>query len=491
MAEVMDIDMDIDLTVDADTAQLEAEAMQTSPPSGPRSPGDPQPAPQKVHIRGLDQLTTDDITQYAAEHYLSDQFHRVEWIDDTSANLIYRTKEAAAEALKRLSDSSEYMPEVTPVLQLRRARPSSQHPTSELQVRQALSTDVKAKRACEASRFYLMNPEYDPEERRKDNNRRGRGGRRQGGEDGYRRNRYDDREHQRRKDREGGAQFEVSMYDDDPASLAVRRTESRRNSYGSFSSNDRDKRRVRLDGELFRSKSNGRLRDRSASPQRDGDGRFGFRDDQPARRPARQRSLTPPAQRHQKNYGARDNIRKELFPDKLNNNPGVNSVQFASDPPVTKELFPDRPSLPKRTRELFPNKTERSNHRRSDALDANETADLFAHRMTLSYTADNLDNSTHNNSGDFASRLGGNKSSFGRLLERPSIKMDQEGFNIKGSASAQDTSGFSIRGASKVQDVNPVVKELFPMKAGNSGKELFADKIQGRGGQRRRAEDLF
>jgi hypothetical protein len=43
--------------------------------------------------------------------------------------------------------------------------------------------------------------------------------------------------------------------------------------------------------------------------------------------------------------------------------------------------------------------------------------------------------------------------------------------------------GFAIKGAS--------VKELFPDRFGNSGKELFAEKIEGRGRQRQRAEDLF
>lgn len=42
--------------------------------------------------------------------------------------------------------------------------------------------------------------------------------------------------------------------------------------------------------------------------------------------------------------------------------------------------------------------------------------------------------------------------------------------------------------------MNPVVKELFPSKmeaGGNTGKELFADKLKGRNNQRSRAEDLF
>lgn len=69
---------------------------------------------------------------------------------------------------------------------------------------------------------------------------------------------------------------------------------------------------------------------------------------------------------------------------------------------------------------------------------------------------------------------------------------DHPGFSIKGTAKA--TSDFSILGAAKEAPVNPLVKELFPMKSGNTGKELFDGRIKGRGAQgaqRRKAEDLF
>jgi hypothetical protein len=52
--------------------------------------------------------------------------------------------------------------------------------------------------------------------------------------------------------------------------------------------------------------------------------------------------------------------------------------------------------------------------------------------------------------------------------------------------------GISIKGT------GPTVKELFPEKfrggsgsVGNSGKELFAEKLEGRGRRRQKAEDLF
>ncbi len=42
-----------------------------------------------------------------------------------------------------------------------------------------------------------------------------------------------------------------------------------------------------------------------------------------------------------------------------------------------------------------------------------------------------------------------------------------------------------------IKGTGPTVKELFPEKFGNGSKELFAEKLDGRGRRRQRAEDLF
>jgi hypothetical protein len=61
------------------------------------------------------------------------------------------------------------------------------------------------------------------------------------------------------------------------------------------------------------------------------------------------------------------------------------------------------------------------------------------------------------------------------------------GFSIRGMASKRGTDqGIAIKGT------GPTVRELFPEKFGsNAGKELFAEKLAGRGRTRQRAEDLF
>lgn len=60
------------------------------------------------------------------------------------------------------------------------------------------------------------------------------------------------------------------------------------------------------------------------------------------------------------------------------------------------------------------------------------------------------------------------------------------GINIRGIAGRRSNEqGIAIKGT------GPTVKELFPEKFGNSGKELFAEKIEGRGRRRQKAEDSF
>lgn len=282
----------------------------------------------------------------------------MEWVDDTSANIVYNTEEAASHALKALTDLAESIPEQLSPLQARRAKPVPDHPDAVLHVRQATTADVKAPRAHEYSRFYLMNPEHNPRERKREydnRDRRGHGGRRP----------------DRRRREEPREVFDVSMYDDDTGADNPPRS-LRMGSHSSFSSADHRRRTTRLDDDLLPRKDQGRLRNRSASPLRniEGDGRYGFSDEQPSRRPARRRSVTPPPRRRNLDSRIRSSTAQmELFPDKTK--PSSLHASHSNDKSAI-ELFPDYAS-PKRSRELFPHKTAHSNHRRSDALDVDET----------------------------------------------------------------------------------------------------------------------
>lgn len=115
------------------------------------------------------------------------------------------------------------------------------------------------------------------------------------------------------------------------------------------------------------------------------------------------------------------------------------------------------------SKELFPHKTG-VNHRRSDAFDAADaTADLFAKQMPVPFMDGALDSPP----------APGRSSETGRL-------------NIRGAAKASAVHDFAIKGMAP----GSTARELFPAHT-NVGKELFADRLEGRLQQRKRAEDLF
>lgn len=161
----------------------------------------------------MDSLTTSDIKYFASEHFPDNAPTRVEWIDDSSANLVYEYPAIAMKALENFTlannDGVSF-----PDLQLQPAKPLSTHPESNLQVRTALFTDQKRPRAYEASRFYMMHPEHDPREQRRRNPSYNNSD--------YRRRRYGDEEHRRRRHRDQEDGFDASMYDDDKCSSSKR-----------------------------------------------------------------------------------------------------------------------------------------------------------------------------------------------------------------------------------------------------------------------------
>ncbi|KAJ5688598.1 hypothetical protein N7462_002990 [Penicillium macrosclerotiorum] len=434
----MDIDMDIDLGPEPD---LEPEPQPILPNVTPQEASiDPlaeEAVFEKVHVRGVDELTTDDIKQFASAHFEHETPARIEWIDDTSANIIYSSTEMGLQALAALTQVSEEEDvSALPPLRLRSAKLLASHPDSVLQVRSAVKSDRKQARAHEKSRFYLMHPEHDPRERlRQELSDRRRGGDTSEGE--YRRRRFDDRELRRRRDRDHDDQFDANMYDDQPQGESHSDSERGR----------RDRRR-RGPRELFPEddSSSGRLRNRSASPGRD---TLEDADRVDTRNRFRERS--PRAGR--RNQG------KELFPSDSS----------------TRELFPNKPVSSYIKKELFPAKP--SNHRRSDAFDAaDETADLLGRRISVPFTDGGSDQRNTNVELFPDSRSGNGSRIRGMAMgdQGDAIRAAGRGMSIKG------------RGAS--------VRELFPDKFNNNrnvGKELFSETLEGRGGRRRRAEDMF
>ncbi|KAL8677715.1 MAG: hypothetical protein Q9186_005883 [Xanthomendoza sp. 1 TL-2023] len=463
----MDIDMDIDLgpldipeasDITDISAQLSAAGplpIQSTDTSGENA------VAHKVHITGVDDLTTNDLEAFAAEHHSTKGLSRIEWVDDSSANIVYETPGAALEAVRSLAHPfTGQEAAAIPNLQLRSAKSLSTRPESRLQVRIAVATDVKRPRAHEASRFYMMHPEYDPRERLRGRKHT------EGGSD-YQKQRYGDGEHQRRRLQDRGNRSSKSMYDDDSGSLARNEHVSRRSSISMNSSvssladgrtHQRRRSRTGQHGDCYRpgtGTQHDARRRRSASPGKDDEARGNI-----GGRHARQR--TPP----------RSNRSKELL--------SVKSAGVTS----SKELFPNKSIAANLKKELFPAKAGSSHHRRSDAFDAaDETADLFAARMALSKKIPAASRPTT------VADL-----SFERLRSSDTERHDEgqvedSGISIRG-ASKHHGSGVSIRGvvAASKAETN---RELFPRKMGNLGKELFAEKLQGRGLRRNKAEDMF
>ncbi|KAK4191669.1 hypothetical protein QBC35DRAFT_448228 [Podospora australis] len=381
----------------------------------------------KVNIRGLDTFKPDDVKSYLKEHSADANFERIEWVDDTSANFIYRSESAARDALIALAavgiaDPTQLAPRETIP-----ARTFAQKPESFLQVRYAVASDKKAAGASQYSRFYLLNPEYDPEERR----RRGE----------FSRGKYRDREDRprRRNDRrreqrsEEPETFDENFYDEKSTTSSTRpsqRSPRPRRRSSSRDSRDRSRDNRNRTKELFPDRrGSGRLRDRSASPIRDRDGDAQMDLDEDARASAALRSREKG--RSLREQLSRDTRSKELFPEKANG--------------TKKELFPTKVSSTGSRAQMDQVTTD------ATVLSSAKLAD----RITTKPTA------TTSSAG---------------------------GISIRGMANRKGSDqGISIKGMGGP----PTVKELFPEKFGNSGKELFAEKIAGRGQRRQRAADSF
>lgn len=287
--------------------------------------------PNKLYIRGLDEVDAKSVEEYLEAHTGERDWKHIEWIDDSSANIVWN-REASIGDIIRLFAQDENEP--LPSTDLRPAKPHPTRADVQLYIRQSLVGDRKIRGAKDRSRFYLIHPEHDPDNRPRE--RRGR-----------------DRRSSPRRERPTQS-FSADMYDDDDdendtsAQMPL------------LSHEERDRHRQTFK-DLFESrKKHGRLSSRSRSPDRDrdGDGRFGFPEDgQPVRQTARYRSRSPLRSRRRSPESDRAgddtrrkpiNAGKELFPvtaslegrlqrGTSNEN---RSTSRDSKPNSAKELFP-------------------------------------------------------------------------------------------------------------------------------------------------------
>lgn len=252
--------------------------------------------PTKLHVRGLDTLHTDDIKAYVKSHF--GPLEKVEWIDDTSANIVFASESTAREAIVALSSIEVADATALPPGETLPAKPLEGRPEISLLVRFATQGDRKQAGAALRSRYYLLHPEHDPEERRRRQQEQ--------------RSRYRDRDgdsrrggRRRRDSDEENVRFEASMYDDAPRPTRSRRHSDSEDHPRSYAAENKGK-------ELFSGRPS--RRDRSASPRRDANGDSDG-DAYMDRRTSSSRNNRAEA-RSIKGRLTADNNAKELFPTK-------------------------------------------------------------------------------------------------------------------------------------------------------------------------------
>lgn len=450
----------------------------------------------------MDEFSTEDIVAFANDHYITSLPDpkpevRIQWIDDTSANIIFRDGNTARTAILSFLQTPITPTELANApFENRTAKALSTRPASMLIVRVAQVKDRKQRNARDASRYYLLHPDQDPTERMRRefaNNRAGRGG--EYGD--YRRRRFDDREHRRRRDQDhnGGAgeDFSADMYDDNPEPEAASSASGRGRELFSKASKSRRRsasptsRTVNSD-EIDISGSDDDSYERSKRRRHNG-----YRDRTERERPYNNRatnagkelfsSTTSTSERRPNASQQSDPI--DLFPSK------VTTTLTEMDTSMSVDATPSNGSRPtdaanlranaaaaKRLKADLLNATQtspRSHHRRSHAMDAKNEEDLAERFARKSISLDST-KSLRNDLPNKGVELFPSSGEEGRGGDG-----ETNGFRIKGSG------GLSIKGRAEV-------KELFPaqyQRSGrNQGKELFNEPVREKR-ERRRAGDLF
>ncbi|KAI5820274.1 hypothetical protein BZA77DRAFT_302010 [Pyronema omphalodes] len=355
---IMDYDDDVPALLETapmanDTMMLDSTTVTTSAPTA----DDELFVPERIHIRGVDNLSTAQVEAYIAEHF-SEKMERLEWIDDTSLNIVYENPALARAALAALSveDAANI-----PQLELREAKPFSQSPDSHLLVRISKPSDRKERGARERSRYYLFHPEEDRGEarERRDRNRRrprrsvSRDNRdvRDGGDGDYSRRYYDSREDgaRRRQDH-----YADDMYDDAPKSTTRTRSRSR--------SPVRQRRYPRSRSPPRRSQLDSNSRRRSRSPIE----LFPSKCIRPSERPSKE--LFP-----RKSYSSTAAMDKEPYPISTPTAPASSETELFPGKPQTSSAVMDqmgisirstaptqeRQPFPSKERELFPERQQK------------------------------------------------------------------------------------------------------------------------------------
>lgn len=85
-------------------------------------------------------MSSTDVKDFVGSHFPDAQVEKLEWIDDTSLNLVYKDDATAAAALVALSSEASFG--LAP-WDLREAKRSDKYPLAKLDIRLAVVTDRK------------------------------------------------------------------------------------------------------------------------------------------------------------------------------------------------------------------------------------------------------------------------------------------------------------------------------------------------------------
>ncbi|RMD39220.1 hypothetical protein DV735_g5904, partial [Chaetothyriales sp. CBS 134920] len=119
----------------------------------------------KIHLRGTDELSTDDLLALV-HHYVPEADVHIQWVNDAAANVVCKGSDNMQNIFLRLVDADLAWPDVVadPFV-LRAARQHPERTATMLQMRVAQAGDRKKKNAAVESRYYLLHPGQDPTER--------------------------------------------------------------------------------------------------------------------------------------------------------------------------------------------------------------------------------------------------------------------------------------------------------------------------------------
>ncbi|KAK9461322.1 uncharacterized protein V1516DRAFT_691300 [Lipomyces oligophaga] len=134
--------------------------------------------PEAILLNGVDHMSTDQVKKYAST-FFAEEDPKVEWVNDSTVLLVYKSGEAAKNALDAFTSEAAYYDEPPQPKELRNAKSYPDVEQFNLKVRMALMTDKKEKKAALKSRYYLFygdprEAERDRRNGRTDRSKRGR-----------------------------------------------------------------------------------------------------------------------------------------------------------------------------------------------------------------------------------------------------------------------------------------------------------------------------